>query len=161
MKFFLYIFSTLIIFTYSVLPTWNLQTSAIDLLNGGNNHTYIIDRRNWFYESSDKLEKTIKKIDGKITHENKFVLYNLNWGTIKFQNTVQFESIESFYRDTNGNTDVPLVCPKGNFNPFKITSTSTIQELINNNPDWKKNEKFELKCYYHRSNGDISLFIIS
>ena len=152
MKFLLYIFSTLIICTYSVLPTWNIQTSAIDLLNGGSSYTYLIDKRNWFYESSDKLEKTIKKIDGKITHENTFVIYDLHWANVKFQNTVQFEAIESFYGDTNGNSYVPLVCPKGNFNPFKITSTSTIEEIINNNHDWKKNEKFELKCYYHRSN---------
>ena len=152
MKFILYIFLTLIIFTYSVLPTWNVQTSAIDLLNGRSNYSYIIDKRNWFYKSSDILEKTIKKINGKITHENTFVLCGLNFVNVKFQNNVQFEAIESFYGDTNGNTDVPLVCPKGNFNPFKVTSTTTIEELVNNDSNWKKNEKFELKCYYHRSN---------
>ena len=147
MKFILYIFLTLIIFTYSVLPTWNVQTSAIDLLNGRSNYSYIIDKRNWFYKSSDILEKTIKKINGKITHENTFVLCGLNFVNVKFQNNVQFEAIESFYGDTNGNTDVPLVCPKGNFNPFKVTSTTTIEELVNNDSNWKKNEKFELKCY--------------
>ena len=57
MKMILYILSTLLIGTYSVLPTWNVKTSAIDLLNGKTSYNYIIDNRDNWYESSDKLEK--------------------------------------------------------------------------------------------------------
>ena len=79
MKILINIFFTLLIGTYSVLPTWNVKTSAIDLLNGKTTYTYTIDNRDNWYESSDKLEKTLTKgNDGKITHENKFTMYGLH-----------------------------------------------------------------------------------
>ena len=153
MKFILSILFTLIIDAYSVLPTWNIRTSPIDLLDGKTSYTYVIDQRNWWYDASDNFTKTIKNTGGKITHENTFVMYDLHWANVKFRNTVQFEAIESFYANTNSNTDVPLVCPRGNYNPLKITSSSTITELSNGQSNWKKTDKFDLKCYYHRSNG--------
>ena len=152
----LYILSTLFIGTYSVLPTWNVKTSAIDLLNGKTSYTYTIDNRDNWYESSDKLEKTLKKSnDGKITHENTFTMYGLhhNANDIKFNGKVEFEAIESFYADTNSNTVLPLVCPRGKYNPIHVTSTTTMSETTNTHSDWEKNAKFDLKCYYHRSNG--------
>ena len=62
-NFFYILFITLVLATYSVLPKWNIVTSAIDLLNAENSytHTYTIDHRNSWYESSDDLKKTIKK----------------------------------------------------------------------------------------------------
>ena len=130
MKMILYILSTLLIGTYSVLPTWNVKTSAIDLLNGKTSYTYTIDNRDNWYESSDKLEKTLKKSnDGKITHENTFTIYGLhhNANDIKFNGKVEFEAIESFYADTNSNTVLPLVCPRGKYNPIHVTSTTTMR----------------------------------
>ena len=131
MNILLSILFTLIIDAYSVLPTWNIRTSPIDLLDGKTSHTYVIDSRNWWYDASDNFTKTIKKTGDQITHENTFIMYDLHWAHVKFKNTVQFEAIESFYANTNSNTDVPLVCPRGNYNPLKITSSSTITELSN------------------------------
>ena len=62
-----YIFCLLIVETYSVLPTWNLTTSPIDLLKIRNPYTYNIDHRNWWYDTSDEFSKTItKSADGKM-----------------------------------------------------------------------------------------------
>ena len=153
-NFFYILFTTLVLATYSVLPKWNIVTSAIDLLNAENSytHTYIIDHRNSWYESSDDLKKTIKKDnEGKITHSNTFTLEDKDRHNVKFSGNVPFESIESFYADTNSKTVLPLICPRGNYNPFKVNSATTIEELSNTNNDWEINPKFDLKCFYHRS----------
>ena len=153
MNIFFYIFLNLIIGTFSVLPTWNIKTSAIDLLDGKDSHTYLIDHRNWWYDASDNFSKIIKRTNGKITHENVFTLQDLHWGTIRYNNTVKFEAIESFYKDTNSKTYTPIVCPRGKYNPLKVISTSEMSELTNADSNWKKNDKFDLKCYFHRSDG--------
>ena len=73
MKLLFYLFFTLIMHTYSVLPTWNIANSAYNLLNGRDSYTYQIDHRNNWYEASDNFEKTItKNANGEITHKNKF-----------------------------------------------------------------------------------------
>ena len=146
-----FIFINSIINTNSIIPTWNIKTSTIDLLDSESSHTYTIDHRNRFFYSSDYLTKTIKRENGKIIHENTFKLYDIGWNNEKFIGTVKFESIDSFYGDTNEQTDVPLVCPKGNFYPFKIISKSEMREIKYSNTEWIKNENSQLKCFFHRS----------
>ena len=153
MRILFYIFISSLINTNSIIPTWNLQTSVIDLLDGEDSFSYTIDNRNNFYESSDLLSKTIKWENGKIIHENTFKMYDLGWSNEKFSNKVEFEAIDGIYSDTHDKTEIPLVCPRGNYFPFKITSKSEMRELEHGDPEWIKNEKFELKCYFHRGNG--------
>ena len=151
-----YIFCLLIVETYSVLPTWNLTTSPIDLLKIRNPYTYNIDHRNWWYDTSDEFSKTITKdADGKITYTNNFKMQALDWGDIKYSGNVDFEAIESFYSPgdaSNHKLGNSIICPRGNYNPLKVTSTSTFTEL-SFPTNWKKTDKFDLKCYLHRSQG--------
>ena len=143
--------------TYSVLPTWNIANSAYDLLNGRDSYTYQIDHRNNWYKASDNFEKTItKNANGEITHKNKFTMYPLNHDENNkvFENEVEFEAIESFYRDTNGKTTTPLVRFRGNNGPYKvITSSNTLSEITPSDSTWRKTGKFDLKCYFHRIQG--------
>ena len=157
MKILFYIFISSIIGIYSVLPTWNGRTSPIDLLNGETEFTYKIDNRNYWYGSSDILEKTIKINNGVITHENRFKIYDQDWQNQKCDKIVEFESIESFYGDTRSTTHVPLVCPKGHYNPYKINTDGTLEELSNGISNWQVNEKYDLKCFFHRSQGGVFL----
>ena len=109
-----YIFILLIIETYSVLPTWNLVTSPIDLLKNTNSYTYKIDYKNGWYGSSDWLRKTIKKENGKITLSNKFSLHGLGWSPTIYETTVDFEAIESFYNsggEANNKIGSLIICP--------------------------------------------------
>ena len=155
MKFKIFIFFTLIIITYSVIPNWDIAKSAINLISGSNGqHEYIIDKRNYWYSSSELLKKTIKKENGKITSiENTFTLYGLNWNTndIKYSGTVEFEAIESFYGDTNSKTGIPIICPWGTYHPFKVNSINSKTEYSYSTI--QKSTKFDLKCYFHRSQG--------
>ena len=156
MKLLFYIFFALIISTYSVLPSWNIANSAYDLLNGKDSYTYQIDHRNNWYAASDNFNKTItKNANGEITHKNKFTLYPLNYdeNDKKFENEVEFEAIESFYRDTKSKTTTPLVCFRGNHGPYKVTDYTTLTEITPSDVNWRKTDKFDLKCYFHRSQG--------
>ena len=152
MKIIFYLILTLLLNSYSIIPKWNLTTSVIDLLNGEDSHSYLIDNRNNVFGASDYLTKTIKKIGDKIIQENTFKMYDLGRTNLKFSGTVEFESIDSFYLDTNEKTEFPLVCPRGGYYPFKIISVSEMEE-ITSNEDWAKNKEFELKCILHRSEG--------
>ena len=151
-----YIFCLLITETYSVLPTWNLTTSPIDLLKISNPYTYRIDHRNWWYQASDEFSKTITKdANGKITYSNNFKMQGLHWSGTTYEGTVNFEAVESFYNPgdaSNYKLGSSIICPRGSYNPFKVTSTNTYTELPFPD-DWKKSDKFDLKCYLHRSQG--------
>ena len=132
MKLLFYIFFILILSINSIIPNWNVRTSAIDLLNGKDTHTYTIDHRNIWYGACDHFEKTIKRNNGTITHYNTFTMKKENWQDLLYEHTVDFEAVESFYYDTKSKTAIPLVCPRGNYSPLKVTSTTTFGDLTNN-----------------------------
>ena len=71
-------------------------------------------------------------------------MYGTDWKGIKYEGTVDFEAIESFYgTETNSKTNAPLICPRGNYNPLKVTSTSQYSEFpLDTN--WTKTDKFDL-----------------
>ena len=154
MKTLLYISCLLIIEIYSILPAWNLVALSIDTLEISNPYTYLIDHRDWIYGSSDELTKTIKKeTNGNITHSNIFKIYEYHWSNLLYNGTVDFEAVESFYNSgdhTKNKISSLIICPRGNYNPLKITYTSSYSELPFLS-DWIKTDKFDLKCYFHRS----------
>ena len=152
MKLLFYIFFISIISIHSIIPNWNVRTSAIDLLNGKDEHSYVIDHRNVWYGACDHLYKTIKRNNGVISHYNTFIMKKQNWGDLLYEHAVDFEAVESFYYDTHSKTAIPIVCPRGNYSPLKVINTTTFGDLTNNNTNWQKTSKFDLKCYFHRSN---------
>ena len=124
MKAILSIFYYLIIKTFSILPTWNLTTSSIDLLKISNPYTYQIDHRNWYFDSSDELSKTIKRDnDGNITYINKFAMYGLHLSDTIYTGTVDFEAVESFYNPgiaTNNKIGSSIICIGENIIHLKL-----------------------------------------
>ena len=42
-----------------------------------------------------------------------------------------------------------ILFPKGNYNPYKVSENNS--DEIEYNDFWIKNDKTDLKCYWHRS----------
>ena len=137
--------------TLSAIPNWDFTTSVTTLLSSDTSITYTIDERSWWYDATDLLKKTITKSNGVITLNNTLTFREAkDGGQQKFYGEVPFESIESFYLNVDDETTNPIVCPRGSYNPFEITGSSSLQEINHYSNDWIKNTKFDLKCYYHR-----------
>ena len=158
----LFILLFVLLRTYlSVVPNWDFTTSVTDLLSS-DSVTYTIDERSWWYDATDKLEKTIKKENGKIIFENKFTFKEAkDNGATKFYAQVPFESIESFYLNVDSETSNPIVCPRGSYNPFEVKGYTNLQEIGHYNNDWIKNSKFDLKCYYHREEPFLVFYLMN
>ena len=79
---------------------------------------------------------------------------------IRFDDDVDYESVESFYLNIDSQADTPLECPWSNFNPikpWKNDDNSYGHHQIPFNGNWSNTEK-ELKCYYHRAG--VFLFVV-
>ncbi len=147
---------------FSNAPNWNVTTSLTDLLPSGTTSiTYTIDERKGWYAADDKLEKTITKTSEGITLENKYILKANYGGATKFSGEVEFESIESFYLNVDGETSNPIICPKGSYNPYEILGGTSIQEIEHYSSTWITNSKFELKCYYHRHGPFLVFYLMN
>jgi hypothetical protein len=151
----LFLFLILIGNSLGEVPNFNFATSAMDLLKDRDTYKYTIDNRNGWYDSSDLLEKTITKSGSTITHKNHFVMYKGDWDynnrKIDTDQNVNFESVESFYLNIDGQADTPLVCPRGNFFPIKVWWQHGQYEIKYDNEKWTGNDKKDLKCFYHRA----------
>ena len=65
----------LFLYSFSVIPIWNLKNSSIDLLKDKTSYEYVITNRS-MYDLQAKLTKKItKEEDGTITHENTLNIY--------------------------------------------------------------------------------------
>ena len=120
----------LILAYFCTVPNWDYTTSVTNLLLS-DNITYTIDGRKFWYEADDILTKTIKKENGVITLTNTITLKkdNEHGNTQFFQGVVPFESIESFYSYVDHETEKPIVCPRGAYNPFEVHSETELREI--------------------------------
>ena len=121
----------------TILPLWNLEESAEDLLRSSNTHTYQISDR-FMYELHLELKKIITRNGDKITHIN-----TLKLGSNTY--TVNFENVESFYQKYD-TVDLYILCPRGSFHPVKLFDMTNITF-----DNWIKDDIWDLKCYYHKS----------
>ena len=136
----------LFLYSFSVIPIWNLKNSSIDLLKDKTSYEYVITNRS-MYDLQAKLTKKItKEEDGTITHENTLNIYEKNQAAKTKK--VSFENIESFYKLDNGGRR--LLCPKGKFHPINLND-AYMNEITNN--DFSQSNNWDLKCYNH--NGGI------
>ena len=144
------------------VPNWDYTTSVTNLLSG-DSITYKIDGRKFWYEADDTLTKTIKKENGVITLTNTLTLKKDkdHQNTELFKGVVPFESIESFYSFVDHETEKPIVCPRGPYNPFEVQSTSSLIELGQFDITWIKNSKYDLKCYYHRHEPFLVFYLMN
>ena len=136
----LYILLFKLISVFSIVPLWNFQNSAIDLLSDSNTYTYVIfDRES--YNMRIKLEKTITK--GTTISEK-----NMIYIDGKDRGETNWEDIESFYNIN----EKKYICPKGKYFMYYDTGDS-FKEMI---PTGFKDEgDWELQCYYQSQEGYI------
>ena len=93
-----------------------------------------------------QIKYTLKKPE-----KNRYTMFDeRDARQIYYDNIVEFESVESFYGDVDDGSIYPLICPRGPYNPYEVTSSSSIRQISNYSNDWINNSKFDLKCYYHR-----------
>ena len=121
----------------SIIPNWNLSSSAIDLLSSSNDYEYsIYDRYLW--NISVNLRKKIERNGNMINHTNYLDIDGQS------EIEVDFENIESYSRNL-------IICPKGKYHPFNYdTKTYIISSNFEDKGNW------DLKCYSH----DTGYFLV-
>ena len=135
--FFYFLFLNIIKDSIQIIPFWNFQSSAIDLLGKNNYYEYIKYESNLFNVPM-KLKRTIFKENGEIKMNNSLFIEEEYYGE-----TV-FDDIESHFQDSKKNY---IICPKGKYHIYlcnKINKKCTI--LIPN--DFPNIDNWNLMCYY-------------
>ena len=130
------LYSQLIYLSFSIVPIWNFENSAINLFLSSNEDSYILCSRK-MYDLEVKLERKLTKSGNTITQKNIIYIYNDKIGE------VSWEDIESFYR-ING-TD--FICPKGRYHMHFYKEN----DFIEVKPDtFSEEEDWDLQCYYQK-----------
>ena len=125
-----------------LVPNWNLTSSGIDLLSNSSVHSYLIsDRELWHLFT--KLRKEIIKNDEGISISN-YLSYKYSYDST---NSAYSSEIQVNFSNIESNADNYIICPKGKFHPFDLT---TNQSLIPIN--FIDEGNWELKCYRHHTN---------
>ena len=137
MKFFLFNFLIVIVFlflsVFSIIPLWNFENTAINLLSQSNTHTYLL-YLNTIGEILIKLEKTITKNEDCITEINTLYIGNDEIQT-------DWDKIESIYSINNN----IYICPQGKNHMNKYENG----DFIEMKPDsFSYEENWELLCYH-------------
>ena len=156
----IFIYFNLLVFVFPLVPIWDFKSSSIDLLGTGNTVKYTILENTMYYLKSI-LEKEITRNNGEITHQNYLTIFenigndaNPNFVELLSKTPVSFEYIESFYKLGN----LYILCPQGNFTPLNITNN---MKGITFDDDWIKDNKCDLKCYYHRMGYFLVYYLIN
>jgi hypothetical protein len=123
-----------LITVFSIIPLWNLENTAINLLSDGNEYKYltylsIIDSK------IIKVEKTILKIGDSITETNTIYIGDDNGIQ------VNWEHIESIYYIS----DIIYICPKGKYHMNKYENGGFTEMKSNS---FSCEEDWELLCYH-------------
>ena len=118
---------------FSVVPIWNFNNSAIDLLNSETQHEFSVNKDNW------EIKKYISKEDNSIKYEKYLYYYISNKG--KFD----FENLDHYYTSILGASN--LVCPSGKFHPYDINNKVNKTK----NDDFVERRDWDLKCFNHQS----------
>ena len=138
-----FLFLSIINISIQVVPLWNFQSSAFDLLSGNNNLTYTKYSSD-LYGVNVQLNRTIYKENEEIKIKNKLYLEGEYYGE------TTFDDIESHYKIENGHY---IICPKGKHHiNIYYKGNRNPQEKIpddfpNPNPD-----NWDLMCYYQNHN---------
>ena len=132
-------------YSFEIIPNWNLDSSAVQLIPSSGVISYPILYRD-MYGMRAKLTKVITLSDNKITQNN---YLSVNDGT-GFE--VNFENIESFYH-LNG---IDIICPKGKYHPYDATNKGYFEPSnFEIKGDW------DLKCYKHNTNYFLAFYLMN
>ena len=123
-----------LVLVFSIIPLWNFENTAIDLLSENEEHKYYT-----YYNVIDsitiKLEKTISKSGVSITETN--TIYIGDDSGIQ----VNWEHIESIYHISN----IIYICPQGKYHLNKYENGG-FTEMKSNSFSYE--EDWELLCYH-------------
>ena len=152
------IFFKLIIKTFSIIPEWNFENTAINLLASVNTIT-----NETYHKVKDNMEvfiyKKFSKENGEIIYKKYVKVKEYHTGTVIYDGEVDFDEIQSFYYISNDR----IICPEGKFHPhyFYDNTYSTLNlDMIQTIGDW------ELKCFalsdyffvFYMMNGEYNFF---
>lgn len=137
------LFSCIIKKTFLIVPIWNFESSAIDLLKDKGKHEY---------NSVDRLLFNDFKITRFLSYDKgDLIVENLLYMEGRFVGKVNYGDIESAYIYTGyNNIKKYYVCPKGKYHVH-------VYEIDNNNAyeikngNFPENEDWDLHCYYQRN----------
>ena len=139
--FILFLFLNLLIFSFSIVQNWNLENSAIDLLE--NEETKKLSKRTFDgtgYDMFVELYKYIAEENGAVVYRKYLNVYSTTTEpyTQIFNGEVDYDEIDSFYYLNSKY----IVCPKGKFHPLVVYATNNKYELdVGNN--WKEKGDWE------------------
>ena len=140
----IFLFMNLLNLFISIVPTWNFQNSAVELLSSDkNSHEFLTDGNNC------KIKKIITKNNenGEITYEKYLIQNGIDKGKVDYENA-------DYYSNTIlGSSN--LICPRGKFYPYYYGSNDYLKYTsFTENGDWN------LKCFNH-NNGCFLMFYLN
>ena len=132
----IFILFEIINITFEMVPFWNFQSSAINLLQNSSEYSYDIVSRT-LHSVHFRLNKRFYNDNGIIRQQNKLFLDGDDYGE------VDFEDIESTYKNINNNY---FVCPKGKYHVYYYKNNEKNYELLNF--DNIIFDNWNLMCFY-------------
>ena len=147
---FIFLFIILINIIYSVVPIWNFNNIAVDLLYSETQHEFTTNGENCY------IQKIINKNNDNSISYKKYLNYNGN-----NKGEVNYESVSYYYENQNALGVSNLVCPRGKSHPYDLDGS------INKTNNFEERSDWDLKCFNHKkgyflifylSNKDINFF---
>ena len=134
----------LIKISLTIIPLWNFNSSAIDLLTDAYNHIheyYVADNRDVLGKKFS-LKKKIYIENNEVKQKNYLFIEEMYYGI------VNYDDIESVYY--NHKKDSYYVCPKGKYNPYSYPKGT--DELNENDVD-NSTINWHLSCFLQHNLG--------
>ena len=147
---FIFIFINLINIIHSVVPIWNFNNIAVDLLYSETHHEFTT------YGENCNIHKIINKNSDNSISYKKYLYYNGN-----NKGEVNYESVSYYFENKNALGVSNLVCPRGKSHPYDL------DESVNKTNNFEERADWDLKCFNHNSgyflifylaNKDINFF---
>ena len=125
----------------SIVPTWNFDSSSIDLLASGTLEYKV--RTDGFWgkrEGNYALYKKLYKENGIVKQKNTLIIDE----SINF--TVDYDDVESAYR----NEQYVFICPRGKFyvQKYDLNEKKAYNLTKEYDGDFNENEYWDLKCFH-------------
>ena len=131
--------------SFSLVPLWNFEKSAKDLLEKSQRYEYDVTSGTLWgkeygpYEETYTLKRIIYKKDDIIKQEHQLFINNQFFGYIN-----DFDDIESVYRNKNNTV---FICPKGRYHVYYYDFNNKKNDTIKID-NLKTDNYWDLKCFY-------------
>ena len=136
------IFYECLYLSFSFVPMWNFEKSAIKIFDDPYYKSYIYYPCNKVINGKRIRMKNIIKIES-----NKIIYNNVLYVDEENLYTENFTDVESVYYIVENEKRFYYVCPKGKFHLHRYVNYNNFDILKPD--DFKEDNDWELKCYYH------------